>query len=147
MAKERTEASRYESRYGGNAITPAQFIAELMCERLAKKDKKDLPVKFWNLPTWKRTFLQQVLAANTLLKVFSPKAILQALKREPKVFSLRAPWFTPVVQEEQQKCDVAEAKQEAAPPPVVETKPPVVEQPRPTIATKKSILNKLREYE
>ena len=76
MAVNESEESRYQSSYGGGWVSAAQRIAEIMCERQAKSKKVDLPPKFWNLPTWKRSFMQQILAANSLLKVYKPKSIL-----------------------------------------------------------------------
>lgn len=149
MAQERSDNSRYESRYGGGFVTPAQYIAEIMCERAAKKDKKDLPVKFWNLPTWKRTFMTQVLAANSVLKLYSPKAIIAALRRAPTVYSLRAHWLDPIMQEEQAKVESYESKMEQAAP-VAEVTPamPVkIEKPRESFSTEKSKLKKLRELD
>lgn len=148
MAQERSETNSYQSRYGGGWITSAQYIAEVMCERLAKKDKKDLPVKFWNTPTWKRAFLQQVLAANTVLKLFKPQAILAALRREWKAFSLRAAWLTPVFQEEQSKLEnQQQAIEEKETVKVEATVVKTDEKPRPTFYQKKSVLNKLRDLD
>ena len=49
MAKNRSDSSKYESRQGGGWITSAQFLAEVMCERYAKKNGEELVYKFWNV--------------------------------------------------------------------------------------------------
>ena len=55
MGKERTEKSRYSSRYSPSAyVTGPQYILELICERKAKRENIDLPIKFWNLPDHQR---------------------------------------------------------------------------------------------
>jgi hypothetical protein len=141
MATNESNESRYQSAYGGNWVTPAQRIAEIMCERLAKQKKIDLPVKFWNLPAWKRTFMQQILAANSLLKVYKPKSILTALKREPKAYSLRAAWLIAVIKEEEDKQERIEKVEETPSTPVLST----TEQPRVSFSPTKSKLSKLRE--
>ena len=43
--------SKYPSRYSdGKKVTAAQYITELICEKRAVKDKKELPNNFWKLP-------------------------------------------------------------------------------------------------
>lgn len=109
MAKNRTEKCTYLSRYGGEWVSPAQYITEFVCER---KAQNDLPLKFWQLPEWNKYFRNQITAANQLLKDFEVKAILQALrdKRAKRIFSLRAPWLREIVEEKQQQLTLAKAK-------------------------------------
>lgn len=132
----------FVSRYGaGDNITAAQYIAEIMCERLARKDKEDLPVKFWNTPKWQRTFKQQILAAHSILKLHKADAIIAALKKTPTVLSLRAEWLQPIIQECQQKLKIVITtidKLEVA---------STTEKPRETFVTKKSTLSKLRDLD
>jgi chorismate-pyruvate lyase len=48
MAKNRTNKSRYPSRYSPNGwVSAPQYITELVCEKKAQKEKKELPMKFW----------------------------------------------------------------------------------------------------
>src|SRR5687768_11913796 len=105
MAKNRSENSKFESNYGGGHITAAQYLAELMCERIAKKNKKELGPRFWNTSLWKRTFCSQVLAANHLLKLYNSKAIVAALKEVPWAYSLRAEFLDPVIKDKQERMD------------------------------------------
>src|SRR5688572_22380094 len=134
MPANKTESSKYQSRYGGGFVGEAQFIAEIMCERLGQKNKQDLPLQFWQQPAWKKTFISQILAANSLLKLYKGRAIISALRKSPKVFSLRAPWLADLIQQEQVHIDrvdkqIAEAnKVESAPLPAEKAKP--VEPPR-----------------
>lgn len=144
MADKESNKSRYESRYGGNWLSPAQYIAELMCERVAKKNKKDLPLKFWNLPAHKRNFMVTILAANALLKLYHPKAVIAAIRKSPTVYSLRAPWLDAIIQEEQEKLDkfVEEIKTAPSPSPAEDVN--TSEKPRESFVSQQSTLNKLR---
>ena len=108
-----SEIRPYRSRYGGGFLTAQQFLAEGMCARLARNKKFDLPDRFWNLPTWKRTFLAQLRFANGLVKLYDPKAIVAALKRCPGAYSLGAKWLDPYFQEEQLRLN----RKAATPPP------------------------------
>jgi sulfur relay (sulfurtransferase) DsrC/TusE family protein len=135
----------YTSRYTDKPITVAQYLAERVCERLAQKDKVDLPAKFWNLTKWKRTFLYQVQLANGLLKIYKPEAIVAALRKQKNIYSLGAKFLDPLIrveQEDMERKEVIAKKAEDIPQPEpVNT----VNKPRPRFTEKKSILNKLRE--
>jgi len=99
MAKQRSDDSKYESRHGGGWITPAQFLAEVMCERTAKENLEELPIKFWNKPRWKKEFFKQLNLANTILKDHDAAVVSKALKSKEgkKIFSLGAPWFKKLI--------------------------------------------------
>lgn len=130
------------SRYGADKnIDAAQYIAEIMCERLARKEKQDLPVKFWNTPKWQRTFKQQVLAARSILKLHDANAVIAALRKTPTVFSLRAEWLQPIIRECAEKLKIV-VTDKVSPEAVT-----VNEQPRQTFVSKKSKLSKLRDLD
>ncbi len=135
---------KFISRYTDKKVGPAQFIAEVMCERMSKKEKSgDLPYKFWSTPKWKRTFLYQVQLANSLLKLYRVEAIIMALRERQDIYSLNAQFLDPVIKQAQVKIDREEAKLAAKP---VEDKPvDTTEQPRPTFTEKKSTISKLRD--
>lgn len=145
MAKEKSDTSKYESRYGGGFVSGGQYIAEIMCERIAKKDGRGLPVKFWNLPTWKKIFMQQLLASNGLLKLYHSQAILSALRKDTKAYSLRAPWLDDIIKEEQMKLDAIPIKSPDKV--VVEPIMDKQEKPRDSFSNKQSTLKKLRELD
>lgn len=108
MAKEFTDKSRYKSKYSEKYITAAQYITELVCENMAAKNNKALPVKFWNLPDWYGVFKRQLQLANSLLKIYDEQAIIKALtsKEGRKVWSLAAQWkLDKIIDEFQQKRD------------------------------------------
>lgn len=53
--------------YGGGLITDAAFLVEFIAERVAVKEGKNLPIKFWSTLQWKKWFSWQIVAANELL--------------------------------------------------------------------------------
>lgn len=119
MAKNRTEKSKFQSKYSPEPtyITPAQYIVEIICEHKADHDGKGLAVKFWQDKTWGKFFRQQMTLANGLLKIYSPQAIIAALKRPEakKVYSLGAKWILDkLFDEEQNKFDARQKKLENA---------------------------------
>lgn len=101
MAKEQTDKSRYPSRYSpGGYVTGAQYVIELACEQLARKQKKDLPIRFWNLPEWSLIFKAQLKAVHILLKKYSIKAIIKVVQ-EKKYDNLRPKWVEADIEQAQ----------------------------------------------
>lgn len=113
MAKNRSEASGWPSKYSpGEWVSDHQYIIELVCEARARKDKKDLPLRFWNIPEWKKLFVAQTRATTRLLKKYSSKAILNAI-RHRGIYSLAPKWVENVISQEQRKLDAAKSKAKA----------------------------------
>lgn len=86
--------NKFKSRYSPDKnITPAQYLAEIACERRASYLKTNLPVYFWKLDEWRKYYIYQIQIANELLKVYNISAILYALNIDKckKVFSLKNP--------------------------------------------------------
>lgn len=108
MPKQQTEKSRYPSRYSpGKFVSAAQYITEFICEAKARKEQTSLPIRFWELPDWKKYYQFQVTICNRLLKQFKAAAILAALKN-PKakyIYSLQAPFLKNLIKMEQDKLD------------------------------------------
>lgn len=94
MAKTRSDKSPYPSLYSiGSYISAPQFLGELVCQRAAYKENKELPQKFWDLPKWRKFLVFQIAQANRLLKRYKAEVIIKAL-RDPKgrsIYSLGAP--------------------------------------------------------
>lgn len=119
---------------------------------MARKEGRELQCKFWNLDLWKRKYLLQVRAANSLLKVYDCSAIIKALKTPEgkRIYSLGAKWLVPIVKTEQEKIRLQQlARKELQPEPKaiepVETK---IEPPRPSFpAKKRNTLSILKEFE
>jgi hypothetical protein len=96
--------NRYISRYSNDkAVSSAQYITELICEKKAKINREDLHYRFWLSKKWSVFFKNQIATANKLLLKYNSKAIIQALldKRADKIFSLRAPHLLPIIQEKE----------------------------------------------
>lgn len=113
MAKNRSDASKYPSRYSPDGwVTAAQFIIELVCEAQAKKDCKELPLKFWTHEEWQAEFKSQTRATARLLKKYEPKAIINAIQSK-KIWSLRPKWVEGIIKKEQEAIDGKRLMQKA----------------------------------
>lgn len=98
----------YTSISTGEECTPAQLLAEMMVLRRAAKQKIKLTGHFWLEQPWRKYYGEQIIAANAVLKIFSIKAVLRALKRKEGSwqYSLRTKGFTDIFQEEESKLKV-----------------------------------------
>jgi len=113
MGNKRSNKSKFQSRYSDGYVTAAQYITEFICEKIAQKRKKDLPMQFWKQKEWEKTFRAQVFSANGLLKKYDPAAIIAALKSPEarNTISLRAPWLESIIESEQKKIDLQRQQQ------------------------------------
>jgi len=99
---------RYPSKYSnGKTVTAAQYITELICEKMAKKDKKDLHYRFWVSPEWEKYYRNQIASAHALLKKYTDTAIIRALNnpKSERIYSLRAPHLPAIIEHEQMVLD------------------------------------------
>lgn len=111
MGKKRTEKSKYPSRYSPNGwVHAAQYVTELICEKKAKTENKELPLKFWELDEWLKFYKYQITLANKLIKQYGEHVIISALndKRMWKTYSLRSPFLKNVIEEYKDKKEIAE---------------------------------------
>lgn len=94
----------YQSLHG-TQCSAAQLITEIVINNLAKKEKKVLPQKFWNVPEWKKTYKQEIILANSLLKVYPEQAVINAVSRPDTnwMTSLRIKKWVDYIKEEMQK--------------------------------------------
>ena len=142
MSKNRTEKSKYPSRYSPDGwVSAPQYITEFVCEKKARKDNKELPIKFWVISEWRKYFRYQITLANKLLKDFPEEAIIAALKdnRCWKTYSLRSPFLHSIIKEKEALIQERESVDYN----VVESK----EVKHKTNNNKKSIISKLRELD
>lgn len=93
----------YVSPSTGDEVTAAQLLAEIMCVRKYAKKGINLPLKFWNLPEYKKEYRQQIISANSVLKVYEAPAILAALKTKDGAWqwSLRENKLLDVIEKQQ----------------------------------------------
>jgi hypothetical protein len=143
---EKSQKSNFQSAYGGGYISAAQYLAEVACERIAAKDKKALPPKFWNLDSWKKIFLMQIRFANSLLKLYAPQAIVAAFRRSKNVYSLGAKFWDKALEEEQVKYERFATLQNTGEASKQEKEgTPIIEEARPAFVEKPSLRDKLRD--
>lgn len=99
---------QYPSKYSnGKQVSAAQYITEIICEKKAKLNKKDLHYRFWTNKEWERFYKDQIASANKLLKKYSDTAVVRALNnpKAAKIYSLRAPFLLPIIESEQELVD------------------------------------------
>ena len=99
---------KYPSKYSnGKEVSAAQYITEIICEKWAKKNKKDVHYRFWLSPEWGKYYRNQIPSAHALLKKYSDSAIVKALNnpKSEKIYSLRAPHLPAIIEEEQKILD------------------------------------------
>lgn len=99
---------KYHSKYSnGKSVSAAQYITELICENKAKKDKLDLHYRFWTTKSWEKYYRDQIASANKLIKKYTAKAIISALRSHEgrKIYSLRAPFLIPIIEKHQKTID------------------------------------------
>lgn len=99
---------KYPSKYSnGKDVSAAQYISEMICERIAKRQKKDLHYRFWLSPEWEKEYKGQIAAANKLLKKYEYRAIVNGLLSSAgqKIYSLRAPHLIDIIEQARDKLE------------------------------------------
>lgn len=105
---------KYPSKYSnGKDVSAAQYITEMVCERKAKHLKKDLHYRFWLNKEWASFYKDQIGSAYKLLKKYSELAVIRALgsPKAERIYSLRAPHFPAMIEQEQKKLDSQQTTQ------------------------------------
>lgn len=118
-------------------ITAAQYLAEFMCERIAKKEGVQLPVRFWQLPHWKKVFLLQVLKANEWLKEYDISIIMKGLRSPAasKIYSLGYKSGLKPIFDRQVKIEKGKVPEQMT---IIEESN-IMETPRPTISKRNTL--------
>lgn len=81
----------FRSPSTGEPCTGAQYVAEIICQRIATKDKVGtLGYKFWNKPSWKKIYIRQVALANKFVKEFGEDIFVRFInsRQGKRVYSL-----------------------------------------------------------
>lgn len=81
----------FRSPSTGEPCTCAQYVAEIMCQRMATKNKEGtLGYKFWNNAKWKKVYIRQVALANKLAKQFGDDVFARFInsKQGKNIYSL-----------------------------------------------------------
>lgn len=95
---------KYPSKYSnGKDVSAAQYITEIICEKKAKREGKDLHYRFWVNKEWAVFYRNQIASANKLVKQYNELAIIKALNnpKTEKIYSLRAPHLIPIIEQEE----------------------------------------------
>jgi hypothetical protein len=111
MGKKRTDKSCYQSRYSPEGyVHSGQYVTEVICEKKAQQDGKELPLKFWELEEWLKYYKYQIMLANQLIKKYGEHAVIAALmdKRSWKTFSLRSKFLIKVIEEYKAQAELAQ---------------------------------------
>ena len=87
---------------------PPHYLAELAVTRYAKHLRVPLPFKFWNTDEWKKEYRQQIIAANSLLKLFEPEVLLAVLESKDGnwIYSLNQPKLIDLAKREQARITI-----------------------------------------
>jgi RNA processing factor Prp31 len=126
MAHERTPLSRYKSPSTGEYCTGAQYISEMMCQRMAENNNEgSLAYKFWNTKKWQKTYQLQIIVANRLTDKYDERAIITALrsKEGKKIYSLRFPNIEELIERHESLINKGEGKTISTEPNSAEAKP------------------------
>lgn len=97
-------SKKYPSKYSnGKDVSAAQYITEIICEKKAKREGKDLHYRFWVNKEWAAFYRNQIASANKLVKKYNELAIVKALNnpKTEKIYSLRAPHLIPIIEQEE----------------------------------------------
>jgi len=95
---------KYPSKYSnGKDVSAAQYITEMICEKKAKREGKDLHYRFWVNKEWAAFYRNQIASANKLVKQYKELAIIKALNntKAEKIYSLRAPHLIAIIEQEE----------------------------------------------
>lgn len=99
---------KYPSKYSnGKQVSAAQYITEIICEKMAQRKKKDLHYRFWISPQWSKFYRNQIASAHKLLKQYPDNAIVKALNnpKADRIYSLRAPHLPAIIEYEVKQLD------------------------------------------
>ncbi len=146
MAKNRTDASRFPSNYGGGWVSPSQYITECLCVLIAKRERTELFDQFWNTEPWKAIFRRQVPLAIKLLKKHQSEVILATLRdrRCWKIHSFGANWLlAPLLTQKQREYDAQQTQATT----MKMTQTSTVQKPQRITTGKKSLFSQLKETE
>ena len=150
MAKstEQTDKRGYPSKYSPEKfVTGLQYICELICEKKAAADNTTLPIRFWRLPKWEKFFKFQIQCVNAFLKKHDERAIIRALNRSGRMWSLRTHVLKRLIDEEQTNLEREDKERlEAINKQIAPNRKTVKSKPRPQRVSK-STLSKLQDLE
>jgi hypothetical protein len=104
MPENPTDNSRYKSPSTGDYCTCAQYVAEIVCSRVAEKENIGTQAhKFWNTAKWRKMYQYQVVLANRLIKKYPEAAVVKAVHSPEcrRMYSLRFPPLEAIIKKYQ----------------------------------------------
>lgn len=102
----------YKSLFTGEYVMPHQWVAEILVQRKADRDKFVLPDRFWlDNNEYSKEFSKQVQQAAKLIKKYSEEAVLNFIKNNPWKFSLFTKENIENIQKEQYIIDNRQVKE------------------------------------
>lgn len=143
MAANSKQKIVFHSKYCERSIGAAEFITELICEKIAIRERKPLSTNFWLNSFWTPIYKKQLHIAKSLITIYPYQAIINALKnpKSEKIYSLgMATSLDPIILEEIKKYEILSQKK------TIDSNTSI-EQPRSQCKTNKSIIGKLRNLE
>ena len=85
--------NKIKSKYSPTKLVREdQYIAELICENSAARNKIKLPIKFWDLPEWRQFFVLQLKFARTYIDRYGFDKVVSFITNR-KIYSLQARWI------------------------------------------------------
>lgn len=101
---------KFISKYApGKSVSAAQYITEIVCENNCKKNGQELPLRFWQMESWRQYYTFQIKCCNDLLKIVSPDVLLKFV-RDKGIWNLSAKWVVESL-EQLQRIHLAKQKQ------------------------------------
>jgi ribosomal 50S subunit-associated protein YjgA (DUF615 family) len=83
-------------------------LVELMVRRQYLKKGVNLPLKFWNLPEYKKDYQHQIRLAAKLFRTYDPKAISNVIEKETWCYSLATKKLANLIEIEQKRLALIE---------------------------------------
>lgn len=136
------------SRISGKPCRPAHMLVEIVLLRKAKKTNTILHGKFWNDSLWQKEYRQQIIAANSLLKLFPLQAIIAGLDSKDAcwVYSLNYSGLIDIIRREHSKIEQTQRILESQK--LASTPTNVVDANQVPVTTRKTTLkDRLRELD
>lgn len=133
-----------EFKLNGKPCSPARYITDLMIKRRAAHERLVLPFNYCRIKPFKDWYKFTIVKANSLLKLYSPEAIIRALNtpKGSKIWSLGASWLNEIIEEQEQILKKEEIQRQQINEVVIDIDKPVIDSP--TVFKGKSIFGKLK---
>lgn len=89
MSKNKTDKSKYKSKYSGEYCTVRQYICDLLMERKYKNTK--LPFKYWSETKYKKEYIKNLQGINKICKLYDDELILETILQNSWLYSVFYP--------------------------------------------------------